>query len=199
MCKKQTTDLDDAFPEVNKLYSASVSKRSGAQKGKKTAKAALAADYYPYLPCGGTEGMFVKGGEAPLNMPGMPNSDGIHYAVDYQGAMVHGLVKAKAKRQKHVQKACVHCKRAHLACDNERPCRRCVHLGKTDCVDVEHKRRGRPKSSPEKRKVMCNSQSTDSACKVDCNHASVSMLPTNLLSMTHLCNTFPFGTPVFKE
>ena len=62
--------------------------------------------------------------------------------------------KDKAKRHKHVGKACVHCKKAHLACDNERPCRRCVHLGKTDCVDVEHKRRGRPRTSPEKKKVI---------------------------------------------
>jgi hypothetical protein len=60
-------------------------------------------------------------------------------------------IKPKAKRQKHVCRACVHCKRAHLACDNQRPCRRCVHLGKTDCVDVEHKRRGRPKSTPDKK------------------------------------------------
>jgi hypothetical protein len=69
-------------------------------------------------------------------------------------------------KNKPVFKACVHCKRAHLACDNERPCKRsvcagahapasllnlpwdsCVHLGKSDsCVDVEHKKRGRPKA-----------------------------------------------------
>ena len=59
-----------------------------------------------------------------------------------------------AKRHKHVRKACVHCKKAHLACDEGRPCRRCIHLGKTDCVDVEHKRRGRPRTSPEKKKMQ---------------------------------------------
>ena len=54
---------------------------------------------------------------------------------------------ANKLQQKHVCKACIHCKRAHLACDEARPCRRCMHLGKFDtCVDVEHKRRGRPKS-----------------------------------------------------
>ena len=57
--------------------------------------------------------------------------------------------KAASKRIKHVCRACVHCKRAHLACDESRPCKRCVHLGRTDCVDVEHKRRGRPKVLPE--------------------------------------------------
>jgi hypothetical protein len=60
----------------------------------------------------------------------------------------------EVKRQKHVRRACVHCKKAHLACDEGRPCRRCLHLGKTDCVDVEHKRRGRPRTSPEKKKMQ---------------------------------------------
>ncbi|KAI9199870.1 uncharacterized protein BJ171DRAFT_199367 [Polychytrium aggregatum] len=50
------------------------------------------------------------------------------------------------KRQRHVGKACIHCKKAHLACDSGRPCRRCKHMGKTDCIDVEHKKRGRPRS-----------------------------------------------------
>lgn len=61
--------------------------------------------------------------------------------------------KILGKRQKHVRKACIHCKKAHLACDESRPCKRCVHLGKTDCIDVEHKRRGRPRSSPEKKRI----------------------------------------------
>lgn len=38
----------------------------------------------------------------------------------------------------HVPSACLNCKRAHLACDVSRPCRRCVNLGKTDtCIDVQ--------------------------------------------------------------
>lgn len=46
----------------------------------------------------------------------------------------------------HVPSACLNCKRAHLACDVGRPCRRCVNLGKSDtCVDVQHKKRGRPR------------------------------------------------------
>ncbi|TPX35708.1 hypothetical protein SmJEL517_g01886 [Synchytrium microbalum] len=56
----------------------------------------------------------------------------------------------RTKRQKHVGKACVHCKKAHLACDDARPCRRCAHMGRLDCVDVEHKRRGRPRNSGTK-------------------------------------------------
>jgi hypothetical protein len=53
--------------------------------------------------------------------------------------------------KKHCSKACINCKRAHLACDTSRPCKRCVSQGRTDCVSVEHKKRGRPKCSPEKK------------------------------------------------
>ncbi|RKP18969.1 hypothetical protein ROZALSC1DRAFT_29385 [Rozella allomycis CSF55] len=83
----------------------------------------------------------------------------------YAGEQIsnEGVDKAKQKRQKHVQKACIHCKKAHLACDTNRPCVRCVRLGKTDCVDVEHKRRGRPKANPEKKKadIACYSVFAD--------------------------------------
>ncbi|KAI8928547.1 hypothetical protein BC831DRAFT_93596 [Entophlyctis helioformis] len=54
------------------------------------------------------------------------------------------------KRPKQVGKACVHCKKAHLACDQARPCGRCARIGKADCVDVVHKPRGRPKLSTSK-------------------------------------------------
>ncbi|KAJ3031339.1 hypothetical protein HDV00_008376 [Rhizophlyctis rosea] len=51
------------------------------------------------------------------------------------------------QKPRHVNRACTHCKKAHLACDAARPCKRCAHSGRADCVDVEHKRRGRPRSS----------------------------------------------------
>ena len=60
--------------------------------------------------------------------------------------------KKLKKRNKHVCKACVHCKKAHLACDESRPCTRCSQLGKTDCIDVQHKRRGRPRLASTERK-----------------------------------------------
>ncbi|CZT24106.1 uncharacterized protein RCC_09823 [Ramularia collo-cygni] len=54
--------------------------------------------------------------------------------------------KAKA----HVASACINCKRAHLSCDVSRPCARCVASGKQDsCVDVQHKKRGRPRLREE--------------------------------------------------
>ncbi|RUS23495.1 hypothetical protein BC938DRAFT_475048 [Jimgerdemannia flammicorona] len=60
-------------------------------------------------------------------------------------------VPAKRANKTHVPSACVNCKRAHLACDVSRPCKRCVSLGKTDsCVDIQHKKRGRPKLRDKK-------------------------------------------------
>ncbi|KAJ2554336.1 hypothetical protein EV175_002624 [Coemansia sp. RSA 1933] len=51
----------------------------------------------------------------------------------------------------HVPSACTNCKKAHLACDLQRPCRRCANSGKCDtCKDVQHKKRGRPRSKDKK-------------------------------------------------
>ncbi|KAI9225875.1 MAG: hypothetical protein DHS80DRAFT_33276 [Piptocephalis tieghemiana] len=52
----------------------------------------------------------------------------------------------KRSGKSHVTTACANCKKAHMACDVNRPCRRCVVLGKeATCTDVRHKRRGRPR------------------------------------------------------
>ncbi|KAK0629733.1 hypothetical protein B0T17DRAFT_489837 [Bombardia bombarda] len=54
--------------------------------------------------------------------------------------------KPQRKTKGHVASACVPCKRAHLRCDAQRPCSRCSTNGKEDaCVDVQHKKRGRPR------------------------------------------------------
>ncbi|EER24571.1 Fungal Zn binuclear cluster domain containing protein [Coccidioides posadasii C735 delta SOWgp] len=53
--------------------------------------------------------------------------------------------RSTRRAKAHVASACVNCKRKHLGCDSARPCRRCVVAGKeSSCVDVTHKRRGRP-------------------------------------------------------
>ncbi|KAH8700808.1 hypothetical protein BGW36DRAFT_357452 [Talaromyces proteolyticus] len=59
---------------------------------------------------------------------------------------VRPLPPRSTRRAKaHVASACVNCKRKHLGCDSARPCRRCVLSGKAStCVDVTHKKRGRP-------------------------------------------------------
>ncbi|KAF8463480.1 hypothetical protein BDZ91DRAFT_306959 [Kalaharituber pfeilii] len=55
------------------------------------------------------------------------------------------------KTKSHVASACVNCKKAHLACDVRRPCPRCVSLNKQDtCIDVQHKKRGRPRLRDER-------------------------------------------------
>ncbi|KAG0379145.1 hypothetical protein BGX24_001551, partial [Mortierella sp. AD032] len=57
----------------------------------------------------------------------------------------HPVPRVKSTKA-HVPSACINCKKAHLACDLSRPCKRCVSVGKDDtCRDVEHKKRGRPK------------------------------------------------------
>ncbi|SAM02569.1 hypothetical protein [Absidia glauca] len=57
-----------------------------------------------------------------------------------------GPCQRKKSIKPHVRTACINCKKAHLACDAERPCKRCISVGKTDsCYDIQHKKRGRPK------------------------------------------------------
>ncbi|KAK4508836.1 uncharacterized protein ATC70_013459 [Mucor velutinosus] len=56
------------------------------------------------------------------------------------------ITKKKPTKTTHVPTACINCKKAHLACDLSRPCKRCSTLGKSDsCIDIKHKKRGRPK------------------------------------------------------
>lgn len=57
------------------------------------------------------------------------------------------------KKGRNVDKACNHCKRSHLRCDNVRPCRRCVTTGKVGCQDVKHKPRGRPRLQKKRNSV----------------------------------------------
>lgn len=68
---------------------------------------------------------------------------------DYQHvrstATTTGQLSGTTKKGRNVDKACNHCKRSHLRCDDMRPCRRCVATGKSGCKDVQHKPRGRPK------------------------------------------------------
>lgn len=56
------------------------------------------------------------------------------------------LSKPARRTKAHVASACINCKKAHLSCDIQRPCGRCVSSGKQDsCKDVQHKKRGRPR------------------------------------------------------
>lgn len=63
--------------------------------------------------------------------------------------------RSQRKTKGHVASACVPCKRAHLRCDAQRPCSRCVTHGKEDaCVDVQHKKRGRPRLRDDRESRM---------------------------------------------
>ncbi|KAI9278658.1 hypothetical protein BDA99DRAFT_578325 [Phascolomyces articulosus] len=64
-----------------------------------------------------------------------------------------GQPTSSLRKGRNVDKACNHCKRSHLRCDNMRPCRRCVATGKTGCKDVEHKPRGRPRLNKNQHSV----------------------------------------------
>ncbi|KAI9930570.1 hypothetical protein AWENTII_007469 [Aspergillus wentii] len=67
-------------------------------------------------------------------------------ATSPSGTATRALPQKPTRRTKaHVASACVNCKKKHLGCDPARPCRRCVVAGKAaTCVDVTHKKRGRP-------------------------------------------------------
>lgn len=54
----------------------------------------------------------------------------------------------------HVLVSCEPCKRAHVKCQQKRPCEHCVRRGIShDCINVIHKERGRPPKDPEKAKA----------------------------------------------
>ncbi|CAG8540377.1 9931_t:CDS:2 [Paraglomus occultum] len=66
-------------------------------------------------------------------------------------ANANNATTVKRTSKTHVPSACINCKRAHLACDVSRPCKRCIALGRVDtCIDIKHKKRGRPKLKDKK-------------------------------------------------
>ncbi|KAL9648121.1 hypothetical protein ABK040_007486 [Willaertia magna] len=57
---------------------------------------------------------------------------------DYFPSTTGGIKKnkVKKKRRSNAKRACYHCRRSHLRCNNERPCSRCVARG-LECYDIE--------------------------------------------------------------
>ncbi|KAL9104557.1 MAG: hypothetical protein Q9163_000531 [Psora crenata] len=67
-----------------------------------------------------------------------------------EGQLVPGPPGIAKRAKAHVPSACVNCKKKHLACETKRPCNRCIQNGKeSSCVDVQHKKRGRPRLRDE--------------------------------------------------
>ncbi|KAJ5159449.1 uncharacterized protein N7482_006453 [Penicillium canariense] len=81
------------------------------------------------------------------------------------GPPTRSLAQKSTRRTKaHVASACVNCKKKHLGCDPARPCRRCVLAGKaSSCVDVTHKKRGRPPLKAEDSSLRSYSTPMDSS------------------------------------
>eukprot|EP01122_Echinamoeba_exundans_P009530 TRINITY_DN339_c0_g1_i4.p1 TRINITY_DN339_c0_g1~~TRINITY_DN339_c0_g1_i4.p1 ORF type:complete len:252 (-),score=53.38 TRINITY_DN339_c0_g1_i4:221-976(-) len=56
---------------------------------------------------------------------------------------------SNSKKRKRVSRACVCCQRAHMSCDEGRPCKRCVERGMAHlCRDGQRKQRGRKRRGP---------------------------------------------------
>ncbi|MCJ1275734.1 hypothetical protein MMC21_003537 [Puttea exsequens] len=67
-----------------------------------------------------------------------------------EAQLVAGAPGVARRAKAHVPSACVNCKKKHLACETKRPCNRCIHTGKeSSCIDVQHKKRGRPRLREE--------------------------------------------------
>lgn len=91
--------------------------------------------YDPYLPPA-PPSLPMMGSAQPL-MPAVPTYQG-RAEPQYQQQGPTSLASASAPRSQrttrrtkaHVAKACQNCKKAHLSCDEARPCARCVASGK---------------------------------------------------------------------
>ncbi|GAB5587636.1 hypothetical protein Unana1_02536 [Umbelopsis nana] len=71
-------------------------------------------------------------------------------------------VPSKRPNKAHVPSACINCKKAHLACDLNRPCTRCITMNKVDtCHDVQQKKRGRPKLRDKEAQMASSASSTE--------------------------------------
>ncbi|KAI8069962.1 hypothetical protein BC940DRAFT_331964 [Gongronella butleri] len=91
----------------------------------------------------------------------------------------------KRPSKSQVKTACVNCKKAHLACDLSRPCKRCVHSGKEDtCRDIQHKKRGRPKLRDKK-------ISTSTLFALQAMFQHLTPTPAAVQQMAHLSATAP--------
>ncbi|QPC63964.1 hypothetical protein HYE67_006195 [Fusarium culmorum] len=94
----------------------------------------------------GAPPMSQQAGYIPPSAPGVSSP----YASSARPSIVENQPMTSPKSQRktkgHVASACVPCKRAHLRCVAQRPCSRCITNGKEDsCIDVQHKKRGRPR------------------------------------------------------
>ncbi|KAG8667096.1 hypothetical protein FPOAC1_011918 [Fusarium poae] len=94
----------------------------------------------------GAPPMSQQAGYIPPTVPGVSSPYGSSARPSIIETQPMTSPKSQRKTKGHVASACVPCKRAHLRCDAQRPCSRCITNGKEDaCIDVQHKKRGRPR------------------------------------------------------
>ncbi|KAG1468736.1 hypothetical protein G6F56_003662 [Rhizopus delemar] len=101
---------------------------------------------------------------------------------------------AQAKKKSHVHVACNNCKKAHLACDESRPCKRCHATDKADsCQNTEHKKRGRPKLLKEENKTKSRRLSVmtpeliNSTFSSDANRQDTPQMMTMFITLDLCC------------
>ncbi|KAG4030647.1 hypothetical protein MFRU_011g01050 [Monilinia fructicola] len=93
--------------------------------------------------------------------------------------------KSQRKTKGHVASACVPCKRAHLRCDAQRPCSRCLSNGKEDtCIDVQHKKRGRPRLRDERDSTRYEGTGSNYAQPADTMRRPLSMFSAGDVSIS---------------
>ncbi|KAE8393366.1 hypothetical protein BDV23DRAFT_180700 [Aspergillus alliaceus] len=136
------------------------------------------------------------------SQPPVPPFSQSTFGTSPPGAAGRALPQKPTRRTKaHVASACVNCKKKHLGCDPARPCRRCVLSGKeATCVDVTHKKRGRPPLKAEDASLRTYTSQADNSGTSGEQHASQSRRPMHratssreLRPMTDL--QIPGGTP----
>ncbi|CAO3613101.1 unnamed protein product [Mucor hiemalis] len=94
------------------------------------------------------------------------------------------VTKKKPSKTTHVPTACINCKKAHLACDLSRPCKRCTALDKCDtCVDIKHKKRGRPKLTATKKWQVISDKLISHSIPAPAPRASTTNTKNNFLSL----------------
>ncbi|KAA1065417.1 hypothetical protein PGTUg99_018176 [Puccinia graminis f. sp. tritici] len=87
-------------------------------------------------------------GAHPSLLPASPGNTSAGINTRNSALSASGNVPPVTATRSTVSVACTNCRSAHLACSDGRPCRRCLQTGRAaTCIDVEPKKRGRPRAS----------------------------------------------------
>jgi len=82
------------------------------------------------------------------------------------------------KRRNQVSRACSNCRKTHAACDNERPCTRCVtHNQSETCVDVPRKKRVNKKQKNMNEESTSSQSPSSSSPNTQSNQSPSSISP----------------------